>query len=89
MELERAIEQHRERLHARHPQVQRCEVTVEDRPPRRYERKRFHVRLDIDWAGRHLVVNREHDDDPACALGEAFSAAQWKLDAAQASRHLG
>jgi hypothetical protein len=56
-------------------------VTLEDRPPHAYERRRFNVRLDVSLAGRSFVVNREHDDDPGVALREAFSAANRQLDA--------
>jgi hypothetical protein len=84
-----AAAQHAERLRSAYPDLARCEVTLEDRPPRVYERKRFNVRLDLDYAGRHLVINREHDEDPDAALGEAFEAAHWNLEAAQAARHRG
>lgn len=84
-----AAEQHVERLRSAYPDLARCEVTLEDRAPHRYERKRFNVRLDLDYAGRHLVINREHEQDAGAALGEAFEAAHWKLEAAQAARHLG
>lgn len=85
---ELAIEQHKEKLRARYPGVGACEVTVEDRPPHNYERRRFNVRLDIDYSGRHLVVNREHENDPAVALAQAFDAAHWQLEAVEASSHL-
>jgi len=71
-------------LRQRHPGLQ-CQVTVEDRPPRAYERKRFNVRLDVSLAGRSFVVNREHDDDPGAALREAFQAANRQLDALEAA----
>jgi putative phosphoribosyl transferase len=71
-------------LKQRHPRSQ-CQVTVEDRPPHPYERKRFNVRLDVSLAGRSFVVNREHDEDPSAALREAFNAASRQLDALEAA----
>ena len=73
-------------LTQRHPGT-RCRVTVEDRPPRAYERKRFNVRLDVSLDSRAFVVNREHDEDAAVALREAFQAASRQLDALEVSRH--
>lgn len=64
-----------------------CRVTVEDRPPHAYERKRFNVRLDVSLDGRSFVVNREHDDDPGAALREAFNAAGKQLDALETASH--
>lgn len=84
-----AAEQRAAHLRSAYPELGRCEVTLRDRPPRRYERKRYNVRLDLDYAGRQLVINREHERDPLAALLEAFEAAQWQLEAAQAARHLG
>jgi hypothetical protein len=66
-------------LRRAYPAVQRCEALLEDRPPHRYERRRFNVRLEIDCAGRSFVINREHDDDPAAALEQAFDAARRTL----------
>ena len=73
-------------LRARHPGSD-CRVTVEDRVPHAYERRRFNVRLDVSLAGRSFVVNREHDDDPGVALREAFTAASRQLDALEAAGH--
>lgn len=56
-----------------------CRVTLEERPARRYECRRYHARLDISFAGHELVIDREHDDDPAAALGAAFEAASQAL----------
>lgn len=62
-------------LKARHPKLTACRVSIEERPPHRYECRRYNVRLDLVVAGHELVINREHDDDPAAALGAAFEAA--------------
>jgi ribosome-associated translation inhibitor RaiA len=83
-----SAKQHIERLRSAYPDLVRCEVTLQDRAPRRYERKRFNVRVDLDYAGSQLVINREHEADPAAALDEAFEAACWNLQAVQAARHL-
>lgn len=71
------------------PDMGRCDAILEDRPPHRYERRRFNVRLEIDHAGRLLVINREDDEDPNAALEQAFNAARRILEAAQAARRLG
>lgn len=68
-------------LRARHPGVADCRVTIEDRPPHVYERRRYNVRLDIAIAGHDIVINRENDDDPTVALEDAFFAAHRELDA--------
>jgi hypothetical protein len=73
-------------LKRRHPRVAACRVSVEDRPPRAYERRRFNVRLDVSFAGGELVVNREHDDNPGVALREAFDAASRRLKALEATK---
>jgi hypothetical protein len=77
---------HAAELRRAYPDLGRCEAFLQDRPPHRYERRRFNVRLEFDCAGRSLVINREHDDDPAAALEQAFEAARWALAAAQAAR---
>jgi pimeloyl-ACP methyl ester carboxylesterase len=80
--LEPRIHELETRLKARHPGSD-CRVTVEDRVPHAYERRRFNVRLDVSWAGSSFVLNREHDEDPGVALQEAFRAANRQLDALQ------
>ena len=70
------------RLSERHPGAA-CHATVEEHEPHAYERRRYHVRLDVAWGGRSFVVNREHDDDPGMALREAFAAANRQLAALQ------
>jgi putative phosphoribosyl transferase len=80
--LEPRIHELEARLRERHPGSD-CRVTVEDRVPHAYERRRFNVRLDVSRQGRSFVVNREHDDDPGVALREAFRAASRQLDALQ------
>ena len=67
-------------LKQRHPGTD-CRVTLEDRAPHAYERRRFNVRLDVSLDGRCFVVNREHDVDAGVALREAFRAASCQLDA--------
>jgi putative phosphoribosyl transferase len=73
-------------LKQRHPAAD-CRVTVEDRQPHAYERRRFNVRLDVSVRGSSFVVNREHDEDPGVALHEAFNAASAQLQALEAARH--
>lgn len=77
---------HAAELRRAYPDLGRCEAILQERLPRPCERKRFNVRLEIDYAGRSLVINREHDDDPNAALEQAFQAARWTLAAAQATR---
>ena len=66
-------------LKARHPNLTACRVSIEERAPRPYECRRYNVRLDLVVAGHELVINREHDEDPAAALGAAFEAARRAL----------
>jgi len=73
-------------LKQRHPGTDCC-VTVEDRPPHAYERRRFNVRLDVSSHSLSFVVNREHDDDPGVALREAFQAANRQLAALDLASH--
>jgi hypothetical protein len=79
--LEARIRKHEADLRSRYPRVTACRVSVEDRSPRLYERRRFNVRLDIGLAGREIVVNRERDEDAGSALRAAFEAANQQLEA--------
>lgn len=79
MSFHSIVDRHAARLRSAYPAVGRCQTMLEDRPPRRYERRRFNVRLEIDYAGRTLVINREHDEDPNAALEQAFQAARSQL----------
>lgn len=67
-------------LRERHPAVRDCRVSIVDRPPHAYERRRYNARLEIVVGGHEIVINRENDDDPAVALDDAFAAAQRQLD---------
>ena len=69
-----SIQEHSATLRSRHPTVRECRVNIEDRPSHLYECRRFNVRLDIAIGGDEIVLNREHDDDPAAALDDAFAA---------------
>ncbi|HVL34602.1 MAG TPA: hypothetical protein VM489_02930 [Burkholderiales bacterium] len=80
---ERLVREHTKCFQEQHPAVRSCRVTLEERPARRYERRRFNVRLDIALDARALVINRENDEDPAAALRDAFQAARLQLDTLQ------
>lgn len=82
--LEPQIRELEARLREHHP-GSACHATVEEREPHAYERRRYHVRLDVASGGRSFVVNREHDDDPGVALREAFAAANRQLAALEAA----
>src|SRR5688572_17822032 len=76
-ELDRRIHTLESELRQRHPGYD-CHVTVQEREPHAYERRRFNVRLDV--SGKlALVVNREHDTDPAAALADALSEVHREL----------
>ena len=75
------IEREAGRLESRHPDVTDVNVTVEERAPRKYERKQYNVRLGVRTGERQLFVNREHDHDPNAAVREAFEAAVRQLSA--------
>lgn len=85
--LDRRIHTLESELRQRHPGYD-CHVTVEEREPHAYERRRFNVRLDVSGK-RALVVNREHDADPAAALADAFSEANRELALLEAAEHPG
>jgi putative phosphoribosyl transferase len=85
--LDRRIHTLESELRQRHPGYE-CRVTVEEREPHAYERRRFNVRLDVSGK-RALVVNREHDADPAAALAAAFSEANRELAALEAAERPG
>lgn len=85
--LDRRIHILESELRQHHPGYD-CHVTVEEREPHVYERRRFNVRLDVSGK-RTLVVNREHDADPAAALADAFSEASRELAALEAAEHPG
>lgn len=78
-ELEAEARAQEDELKARHPKLTACRVSIQERPPHRFECRRYNVRLDLVVAGHELVINREHDDDPAAALGAAFEAARRAL----------
>ena len=82
-DLSTNIQEHSATLRSRHPAVRECRVNIADRPSHLYECRRFNVRLDIAIGGHEIVVNREHDDDPAAALDDAFAAAHRQLDTLQ------
>ncbi len=81
--LEAAIREHTAALRSRHGAVSECRVSIEDRPAHRYERRRYNVRLDIALGDHAIVINREHEDDPAVALEDAFGAAHLQLETLQ------
>lgn len=85
--LDRRIHTLESDLRQRHPGCD-CRVTVEEREPHVYERRRFNVRLDVSGK-RALVVNREHDADPAAALADAFSEAHRELAVLDAAERPG
>jgi ribosome-associated translation inhibitor RaiA len=77
--LESQIRAEAERLCVSCPAVQSCHLTVEERVPRPYERKRFHVGLELRVRDRGLVVNREDDADVLVAVRQAVAAAERRV----------
>jgi ribosome-associated translation inhibitor RaiA len=77
--LESQIRAEAERLCASFPAVQSCHLKVEERVPRAYERKRFHVGLELRIRGRGLVVNREDEADVLAAVRQAVAAAEQRV----------
>ena len=77
--LESQIRAEAERLCASYPAVQSCHLTVEERVPRPYERKRFHVGLELHIHDRGLVVNREDEADVLAAVRQAVAAAERRV----------
>jgi pimeloyl-ACP methyl ester carboxylesterase len=77
--LEPRLHELEARLRERHP-GEACHATLEEREPHAYERRRYNARVDVALGEHAFVVNREHDEDPAIALREAFAAANRQLD---------
>ena len=79
-DLHELVVLHERELRQRYPALEECRITLEDRPPRAFERRRFNARLDVAIGPWMLVFNREHDTDPGAALRAAVSAAARELD---------
>lgn len=78
--LETRLRECEAQLRVRYAGLAGCQVTVEDRPPLDFARKRFNVRLEATVLDHELiVVNRDHDRDPAEAMAQAFAAAAAQI----------
>jgi hypothetical protein len=81
--LASSIHEKAARLQSAHPGVKLRQITVENRPPRQFERKRYNVRVDLCVGECELVFNREHEEDAGAALNEAFRAAEHAVSLAR------
>jgi hypothetical protein len=81
--LASSIHEKAARLQSAHPGVMLRRISVENRPPRQFERKRYNARLDVRLGECELVFNREHEHDAGTAVNEAFRAAEHAVAAAR------
>ncbi len=83
--VETKIRQRVEKLARHADRITGCHVVVEA-PHRSHQKGQLYsVRVDLTIPGEELVVNREHNSDPAhedvyVAVRDAFDAAQRRLD---------
>lgn len=82
--LEQAIRQRASKLEQLHPDIHRCQVTLE--LPHRHQQKgrHFHVKIEVTIPGKTLVASRDpeqQDDhsDAYIALHRAFEAMERQL----------
>lgn len=77
--LEARIRRKVRKLRELYPELARCRVLAVAPNGQRGAADAFFVRLDVLVGGTELVVNREHHEDVAIALREAFRAARRRL----------
>jgi len=69
------------KLHAQHPRITTCRVTVEGRHRHHAHGRPFSVRIDVHVADHDVVVGYDENEDPHVAVREAFDAAHRQLQA--------
>jgi ribosome-associated translation inhibitor RaiA len=82
--IERAVRRWVERLERCHDRILGCSVLVERPHNHRTHGHHFHVRIDVNVAGRQIVVSRDPERDPGhedvyVAIADAFRAARRQL----------
>ena len=77
--LEDHIREKVQSLEQLHPNLTRCNVTIEQPHHHKNQGNAFNVRIDLYVPGDEIVVNRDSDEDPYVALRDAFEAARRKV----------
>lgn len=74
------------KLHAQHPRITTCRVTVEGRHRHHARGRPFSVRIDVHVPEHDVVVGYDENENPHVAVREAFDAASRQLKAVTASK---
>jgi ribosomal subunit interface protein len=77
--LENHIREKVESLEQLHPNLTRCNVTIEQPHHHKNQGNGFNVRIDLYVPGDEIVVNRDVNEDPYIALRDAFEAARRQV----------
>jgi len=77
--LEDHIREKMEALGQLHPNLTRCNVTIEQPHLHKHQGNAFNVRIDLNVPGDQIVVNRDAHEDAYVALREAFDAARRQV----------
>lgn len=83
MDSSAALENHvREKVQALgqlHPNLTRCNVTIEKPHHHKHQGNTFNVRIDLYVPGNEIVVNRDAHEDAYVALRQAFNSARRQV----------
>lgn len=77
--LEDHIREKVEMLEQLHPNLTRCNVTIEKPHHHKHQGNTFNVRIDLYVPGDEIVVNRDANEDAYIALRDAFDAAKRQV----------
>lgn len=77
--LENHIREKVETLGQLHPNLTRCNVTIEKPHHHKHQGNTFNVRIDLYVPGNEIVVNRDAHEDAYVALRQAFDAARRQV----------
>lgn len=62
-----------------HPNLTRCNVTIEKPHHHKQQGNAFNVRIDLYVPGDEIVINRDAHEDAYVALRDAFDAAKRQI----------
>ena len=77
--LENHIHEKVQALGQLHPNLTRCNVTIEMPHHHKHQGNTFNVRIDLYVPGNEIVVNRDAHEDAYVALRQAFNAARRQV----------
>jgi ribosome-associated translation inhibitor RaiA len=77
--LQDRIREKATKLHALHPRITTCRVTVERRCRNPQPGRQFSVRIDVHMADREILVSQDDAEDVHVALRQAFDGAHRQL----------